>query len=253
MMNNTHYVLLACLLLSTACQTKKPVEITDIATDLPAVGPSPAQITEAQKAEGWVSLFDGKTMDGWRTFKNKENASWDVTDGSLHCKAFDDRKIKEQSDLLTVNQYQNFELSLEWKVAPQSNTGVIYRCTEEFNEPYLSGPEYQIIDDIGYPGELKETNKAGGAYDMYVAKGKTLKPVGEWNATKIVVNGNHVEHWLNGVKVLEYEIGSADWKKRKGSSKWNEARGYGAAAKGHIDLQDHGNEAWFRKILIRVL
>jgi len=245
--------LITSLLLITACQPKKPVEATELVADIPAVTSTAAQLTDAQKAEGWVRLFDGQTMDGWRTFKNKQNASWEVNDGTLHCKAFDDRKIKEQSDILTANQYENFELSLEWKVAPQSNTGVIYRCTEEFDQPYLSGPEYQIIDDIGYPGELKETNKAGGVYDMYIAKNKTVKPVGEWNTTKIVVNGNHVEHWLNGSKVLEYELGSADWKKRKAASKWNDAKGYGAAKKGHIDLQDHGNEAWFRNIIIRTL
>jgi len=251
---NKSNTLITLLLLITACQPKKPIEATAVAADSPAtVSPPGTQLTDGQKAEGWVALFDGQTMDGWRTFKNKENASWEVKDGSLHCRAFDDRKIKEQSDIHTNDQYENFELSLEWKVAPQSNTGVIYRCSEEFNEAYLSGPEYQIIDDIGYPGELKETNKAGGTYDMYVAKNKTLKPVGEWNTTKIVVNGNHVEHWLNGGKVLEYELASAEWKKKKGGSKWNDAKGYGAARKGYIDLQDHGNESWFRNILIRVL
>ena len=241
------------LLILVGCQPKKPVEVAEVPAEAPAVNPPATQLSDAQKAEGWALLFDGQTMEGWRTFKNKGNASWEVKDGSLHCKAFDDRNIKELSDILTTNQYENFELSLEWKVAAQSNTGVIYRCTEEFNEPYLSGPEYQIIDDIGYPGELKETNKAGGAYDMYVAKNKTLKPVGEWNTTKIVVNGNHVEHWLNGSKVLEYELGSAEWKKRKAGSKWNDAKGYGTTRKGYIDLQDHGNEAWFRSILIRTL
>lgn len=245
--------LITLLLSITSCQPKKPVEAAEVQVEAPAVTPPAAQLSDVQKAEGWTLLFDGQSMEGWRTFKNKDNASWEVNDGSLHCKAFDDRKIKELSDILTTNQYENFELSLEWKVAAQSNTGVIYRCTEELNEPYLSGPEYQIIDDIGYPGELKETNKSGGAYDMYVAKNKTLKPVGEWNTTKIVVNENHVEHWLNGSKVLEYELRSAEWKKRKDSSKWNDAKGYGAAKKGHIDLQDHGNEAWFRNILIRTL
>src|SRR5258706_5171281 len=245
--------LITVLLTITACQPKKPVEATEVPVEAPAVAPPTVQLTDAQKSEGWAILFDGQTMNGWRPFKNKENVSWDVKDGSLHCQPFEDCKIKEQSAILTTNQYENFELSLDWKIAPQSNTGVIYRCTEEFNEPYLSGPEYQIIDDTGYPGELKETNKAGGTYDMYVAKNKTLNPVGEWNTTKIAVNGNHVEHWLNGSKVLEYELGSAEWKKRKHGRKWNDAKGYGAAKKGDIDLQDHGNEAWFRNILIHVL
>jgi hypothetical protein len=252
-MKKSNFTLIILFLLITSCQPKKPVAVKEVPVDTQAARPPAVQLTDAQKAEGWVVLFDGQTLDGWRTFKSKENASWEVKDGFLHCKPFDDRKIKEQSDIHTNNEYENFELSLEWKVAPQSNTGVIYRCTEEFNEPYLSGPEYQIIDDVGYPGELKETNKAGGTYDMYVAKNKTLKAVGEWNTTKIVVNGNHVEHWLNGSIVLEYELGAAEWKKKKSGSKWNDAKGYGAAKKGYIDLQDHGNEAWFRNILIRVL
>jgi len=130
---------------------------------------------------------------------------------------------------------------------------VIFRSTEEFEQPYLSGPEYQIIDDKGYPGKLKDSQHTAANYDMHVATNATTKPVGEWNSSKIIVNGNHVEHWLNGTKVLEYELGSADWKKRKKDSKWNDAKGYGAAKKGHIDLQDHGSEVWFRNILIREL
>lgn len=209
------------------------------------------QLSEAQKAEGWKLLFDGHSMAGWRTYRGLENNSWEVIDGTLHCKPFDG--AEKRADLITESQYSNFELAFEWKISPQGNSGVIYRVTEEFDEPYFTGPEYQVLDDGGYPGEVKETNFSGGAYDMYAPVNKSLKPVGEWNTAKIVANGNHIEHWLNGTKVVEYEIGSDDWSKRKAASKWNDAKGYGVPAQGHIDLQDHKNEVWFRNIMIREL
>lgn len=237
--------LLCFLLIMAGCQLKKGT--TSGETPDATVG-----LTEAQKKEGWVPLFDGQSMKGWRIFKNNENASWEVKDGALHCIAFDNRKIKEHTDLLTVEQYGNFELVLEWKIAPHANSGIMFRVTEDNKEPFLSGPEYQIVDDLGY-GELKETNTTGGVYDMYVPQNKKLNPAGEWNMLKLVVNGNHVEHWLNGSQVVTYELGSSDWKKRKGGSKWNDAAGYGASKTGFIDLQDHGDEVWFRNILIRVL
>lgn len=211
------------------------------------------QLTEQQKADGWKVLFDGKTMTGWRNFKNKENDSWEVVDGMLHCKRVNDTTENKRADLMTTDQYENFEFAFEWRIAPQGNSGVIYRVTEEFDVPYASGAEYQLIDDVGYPGELKATNKTAGNYDMYEAKNKSLKPPGEWNTSKIVVNGNHVEHWLNGANVLEYEFGSTDWKKRVAGSKWKDFPGYGLAKTGYIDLQDHGSEAWFRNIYIKVL
>lgn len=211
------------------------------------------QLTEVQKSEGWRLLFDGKTMDGWRFFRNQENDTWEVVDGTLHCKPMTDNSGTKRADLMTTEQYGNFELSFDWKVAAQSNSGLIYRVTEEFDLPYASGPEYQLIDDIGYPGELKAENKTAGDYDMYAPKNTKVKPVGEWNNSKIVVNGNHVEHWLNGDKVVEYELGTDDWKQHVANSKWKDFPGYGLASKGHIDLQDHGNEIWFRSIMVREL
>lgn len=197
-------------------------------------------------------LFNGKNLDGWRFFKNKENNSWEVAaDGSLHCKPFDGNE--KRANLITVDQYENFELNWEWKISPQGNSGVMFRVTEEFDEPYLSGPEYQLLDDVGYPGKIEDWQKTAADYGMHTAPDAKPKPVGEWNSSKIIANGNHVEYWLNATKVVEYEIGSEDWKKRKTNSKWNEAIGYGAAKKGHICLQDHGGEVWFKNISIAKL
>lgn len=210
------------------------------------------QLTDQQKAEGWKLLFNGQNMDGWRNFKGTENNSWEVVDGTLHCKPKD--QADKRGDIMTADQYANFELAFQWKIAPQANSGVIYRSTEEFDRPYLSGPEYQLIDDKGYPGELKPAQMTGSNYDMHAAPAdKQINPAGEWNDTRIVVNGNHVEHWLNGAKLVEYEFGSPEWKKLKEGSKWKDAKGYGMAQSGHIDLQDHGGEVWFRNVMIKTL
>ena len=204
----------------------------------------------AEESEG-VSLFDGETMNGWRTYQNKENDSWEVQDGTLHCKSFDDAKLR--ADLITIDQYANFELALEWKISNQGNSGIIYRASEALKDPYLTGPEYQVLDDENYPGETLPNRMTGANYDMHAPATKNLKPAGEWNETKIIVNGNHVEHWLNGDKVVEYELQSEDWKTQKSASKWKDVEGYGMESMGHIDLQDHGNEVWYKNIRVRKL
>ena len=210
------------------------------------------QLTEAEKTEGWKLLFNGENMEGWRTYKGHENDSWEVVDGTLHCKS--DEAAKKRADILTTDQYADFELSFDWKIAPGDNSGVIYRATEEFDQPYLSGPEYQVIDDKNYPDDLTPTQTSGSNYDMHAApEDKPINPPGQWNTGKIIAKGNHIEHWLNGEKVVEYEINSEEWKKLKAGSKWKDAKGYGIAPRGHIDLQDHGGEVWYRNIMIKTL
>jgi hypothetical protein len=147
----------------------------------------------------------------------------------------------------------DFELAFDWKISAQGNSGVIFRATEDYDKPYFTGPEYQVLDDGGYPGEVKEQNFTAANYDMQAPINKSMNPVGEWNSSKIVANGNHIEHWLNGAKVLEYEIGSDEWNKQRAASKWKDVEGYAVPTRGHIDLQDHGNEAWFRNIKIKEL
>ena len=239
-------LLLSVAALAFSCSTPKTQES---AVDTVASVPALPALTDAQKAEGWKLLFDGTTTTGWHFFKGKENNTWEVQDGALHCKAEADKR----ADLVTDGEYTNFELSFDWKVAKGSNSGVMFHVTEEFDEPYFSGPEYQVIDDANYPGELKDTQLAAANYDMHAVPTKKAAAFGEWNSSRLVVNGSHVEHWLNGEQVLTYELWSDDWTKRKNGSKWKDVKGYGMSKKGKIDLQDHGNEVWYRNIAIKEL
>lgn len=210
-------------------------------------------VSENAAKDGFKTLFDGKTLDGWRTYQNKKSDSWSVTDGLLHCKGSDSNKTDMQADLITNAQYENFELSIDWKISKAGNSGIIYLATEEFPAAYLSGPEYQIIDDINFPEKLEDWQKTGANYAMDPAPAAKPNPVGEWNTSKIVVDKGMVQHWLNGKKIVEYVFWTADWNKKKAEGKWKDAKGYGIARKGHIALQDHGSEAWFKNIRIKEL
>jgi hypothetical protein len=211
------------------------------------------QLTEDEKNDGWLLLFDGKTLAGWRIFRNLPNTSWEAVDGTLHCRAFQDGAVNERTDLITTNEFADFELAFQWRISSQGNSGVMFRVSEEYDYTYASGPEYQVIDDAGYPGELPAENKSAAAFGLYATDTLAVYPAGQWNDGKIIVKGNHVQHWLNGVKVLDYTLFSEDWHTRKNASKWKDFPGYASANKGYIALQDHGNEVWYRDIKIKKL
>ncbi len=211
------------------------------------------ELTAAEKEAGWELLFDGKTMNGWRMYQNKSADCWDVKDGLLYCKGSETDKSDLRADIISNNQYDNFELSVEWKIAPEGNSGIMYHVTEDSAAAYLTGPEYQLIDDEGFPHPLEDWQKTGADYAMYTATSRPTKPVGEFNVTRIVANGPHREYWLNGEKVVEFEAWSADWNKRKAEGKWKDTPSYGMNKQGHICLQDHGSGVWFKNIKLRKL
>ncbi|MBK9737381.1 MAG: DUF1080 domain-containing protein [Saprospiraceae bacterium] len=210
-------------------------------------------LTEQEAKDGWKLLFNGKTLDGWRMYQNKPADAWGVKDGELYCKGNSTDKSDLRADIISKDQFENYELSIDWKISPQGNSGIMYHVTEEFDAAYLSGPEYQLIDDIGFPDKLEEWQKTASDYAMYNATPRPTKPVGEFNTSKIVVNDAHREYWLNGVKVVEFEAWTPDWELKKTTGKWKNAPGYGLAKKGHICLQDHGGGVWFKNIKIRVI
>lgn len=234
---------------------RKPTQILSlglIILSIPFLGHSQEDntLTRKEKKEGWVLLFDGKTMKGWKGFKDRPAAGWQVENGLLMCK---EGNIQGRSDLITMDMYENFELKIEWKIAPKHNSGIIYMVTEEAGATYETGPEYQLIDDLGYPDPLKDVQLSGANYDMNPPTGKAAKPAGEFNETRILIQKGHVEHWLNGVKVVEYELWTPEWEQTKANSKWKDVATYGQSASGYIALQDHGGGVWFKNIKIRKL
>jgi 3-keto-disaccharide hydrolase len=204
-------------------------------------------LTPAEHAAGWRLLFDGKTTDGWRGYRmDSVPAGWQVVDGAL-------TRVAGGDDILAREPFANFMLELDWNIAPGGNSGILYRVTEEYDAPYWSGPEMQVLDDAGHPDGKSPLTSAGASYALYPAPRGIVKPAGEWNHVRIVVNGNHVEHWLNGTRVVEYELGSPDWVARVAKSKFAKWRDFGRATAGYIDLQDHGDRVAFKNIKIRVL
>jgi len=210
-------------------------------------------LTAAEKKQGWELLFDGKSLKGWHMFQNKSADCWGVKDGVLYCKGSETDKSDLRADIITDKQYAQFELSVDWKIAPQGNSGIMYHVTEDQQAAYLTGPEYQLIDDEGFPQKLEDWQKTAADYAMYTTTSRPTKAVGEWNTTRIVVNGAHREHWLNGVKVLEFEAWTDDWNKRKSTGKWKDTPSYGINKTGAICLQDHGSGVWFKNVKLRKL
>lgn len=201
--------------------------------------------------EGWELLFDGKTMDNWKTFNGGEVTGWKIVNGEMHNSGVGS---DHGGDIITKKQYENFELYLEWKIAPESNSGVFIHVQEGLADTiYETGPEYQLIDDKGWPTKLEDDQYSGANYAMHVPQNVKVVPLDQWNITKIVVNNPHVEHWLNGKKVVEYDLWSDEWKALKETGKWKDMPHYGAAKKGHIGMQDHGGLTMFRNIKIREL
>lgn len=222
--------------------------------------PSHNKLTKEEVAEGWALLFDGETTNGWRNFNSTDpNSAWHVVDGCLQAKGSGDDAT---GYIVTEKEYENFILSWDWKLSKGGNSGMLYHVVESprFSVPYVTGPEYQLIDVEGWeeanaPTKLEEWQKIGVDYAMHLPDQSKMKvnPQGEWNNSMIVFDNGHVEHWLNGEKIVEFEAWTDDWFARKASGKWGNATEYGLASKGVICLQDHGYPASFRNIKIKEL
>ena len=196
-------------------------------------------------ADGWRSL----PLTAFRGYKDQEiPKGWSVVDGNTI------QKTGEAEDLVSREQFGNFELTLDWKLAPGGNSGLFYRATEEYEHIYWSGPEYQLLDNARHPDGKNPLTQAGSAYGLYAPPAGAAHEAGEWNSTRIVARGNHIEHWLNGAKVADYEIGSPDWTAKVAKSKFGAWPNYGKAARGYIGIQgDHTGLLAIRDIKIKVL
>ena len=202
-------------------------------------------LTPGEKAAGWKLLFDGKSTVGWRDFKQPApDAGWQVKDGALS------PDPKTSKDLITKEKFENFQLQFDWKISPKGNSGVMFHVLEVGDETYESGPEYQILDNAHGEPPLQQ---AASLFALYAPSKDMTKPVGQFNHGRIVVDHGKVQHWLNGVKVVEYDIGSADFKARVAGSKFKQWPQFATGRTGAIALQNHGDAVWFKNLKIRVL
>ena len=229
-------MILVLLLMVAACQSS---DDSSMETDAP--------LAEETTSDGWETLG----ADQWRLYNGEglPEAWIEESDGTLYFSG-----EGEGGDIVTLKQYDNFELELEWKISPGGNSGIMFRVSEAHDYPWRTGPEYQILDNDEHPDALEgEDRHAGANYDMHGPAQSVTSPVGEWNQTKIVVHGAHVEHWLNGHRIVAYELWNEDWEALIAESKWIDMPDYGRETTGHICLQDHSDPVWFRNIRIRSL
>jgi hypothetical protein len=203
-------------------------------------------LTAEEKAAGWRLLFDGTTLNGWRGYRSPAPAGWTAVDGAL-------ARTGPGGDLMTTDEFGDFELSLDWKVGPGGNSGIIYRVATGPGQPWHTGPEMQVLDNARHADGKNPLTSAGSNYAVHAPVKDATRPVGEWNTARLVARGAHVEHWLNGVKLLEYELWSPDWDARVKASKFAKLPGYGRATRGHLVLQDHNDPVWYRNIRARPL
>ncbi|WNJ19989.1 DUF1080 domain-containing protein [Pontibacter sp. G13] len=218
--------------------------------------PQQSQQTEASDVPEWITLFDGTSLEGWRGF-NQDTlpANWIIEDGTL--KALGTGGDIGGDIVYGAQEFEHFDLKLEWKISEGGNSGIFYHIHEgeNYRAPYENAPEYQVLDDIGFPQPLEDWQKVGADYAMYPADTTTkqVKPAGEWNTARIRYTVDKVTYWLNDAIVVEFEPGSEDWTQRRNSGKWDQYPDYAKYPKGLIGFQDHGDEVWYRNIQIMPL
>ncbi len=242
----------AALMLGACGQTPAAPPAQPVA-ETPAPAPEAGganTLTAEQTAQGWKLLFNGTDLTGWKGYKkDKPGDAWKVEDGALALTS------GGAGDIMTVDQYGPFELSYEWKISPNGNSGVIYLIQEDpaADNTYNSGPEMQVLDNDGHPDGKIPSHRAGALYDIETPPDGAVKPVGEWNEAVIRYTGSEIEHWLNGKLVSESSYGDDAWKAKVAASKFKQWPMFGTFAKGHIALQDHGDKVWYRNIRVRAL
>lgn len=231
----THIVPLVALAAGVACASRQTEQDTM------------NTLTAEERSQGWRLLFDGETTAGWRGFRGPDMPDgWQVVDGTL-------TRVAAGGDIITMDQFGDFELMLEWQLEPGGNSGIFIRATEDVERIYESAPEMQVLDDERHADGGSPLTSAGANYGLHAAPRGIVRPAGSWNQVRIVARGAHIEHWLNGVKVVEYELWTPDWEARVKDSKFVEWPQYGRATRGHIGLQDHGDRVAYRNIKIREL
>jgi hypothetical protein len=241
------YALLALVAIMVAATISLSFHKKDI------TGPTAKHIqTPGAENDGWISLFDGKTTNGWHTYnKDKAGSAWKAEDGALHLT----NGKEERGDIVTSKEFSNFDLKLEWKISPKGNSGVMFYVKEDpkFEEPFYTGPEMQVLDNDGHPDGKIHKHRAGDLYDLIACSKETVKPLGEWNQVEIIANHGDLKLFMNGYNVVHTTMWDDAWKKMVAASKFKEWPEFATFTSGRIDLQDHGDEVWFRNIKIKEL
>ena len=209
-------------------------------------------LSQQEKKDGWKMLFDGKSISGWHIYNNESNGSaWKIKDGEL----FLDPSDKGRGDIVSDQQYENFELVLEWKIEPCGNSGIMINTIEssKYREPWNTGPEMQVLDNVCHEDGTVATHRAGSLYDILPVATESVKKANEWNLVRIISNKGHLEFWLNNTKQIETTMFTPEWDAMVQGSKFKAYPDFAKSRKGHIVLQDHDNRVWFRNIKIREL
>jgi len=209
--------------------------------------------------DGWVSLFDGSTLNGWHIYGKKTvTPSWKVSDGAIFFDASVKRDPSEKGsgDLVTDGVFENFDLKYDWKISKNGNSGMIFWVQEDtvkYKQTYHTGPEMQVLDNDGHPDGKINKHRAGNLYDLIAGTEGVVKPVGEWNTAEVISNNGKLDFILNGVTVLSTTYGDDNWKKMVAGSKFKQWPDFGTVFKGHLALQDHGNDVWYKNITVKQL
>lgn len=208
-------------------------------------------LSDYEARTGWKLLFDGKTSNGWQKFGTKEpvGSAWKVIDGAITLKP----GTGEGGDIMTDADYSDFDLSIDWKIAPGGNSGIFYRSDPTQSPPYLTGPEMQVLDNAGHSDGRNILTSAGSVYAVYPGVREAIRPAGQWNTFRIIAQGPWLRHYANGILLCSYRINSEPWKKTVSGSFFKDWDQWGQKKTGRIAMQDHGNEVAYKNIKIRVI
>ena len=214
------------------------------------------RLTDKEKQQGWKLLFDGKSPAGWHTYNQKTfGTGWKIVDGTLYRDASHQSGKGEEGDLCTDEVFENFDLKLQWKISKNGNSGVMFLVHESplYDAPFLTGPEMQVLDNEGHPDGKIHKHRAGDLYDLIASSSEPVHAVGEWNDAEIKLDHGSLTLYLNGVQVVSTTLWNQEWNALVKGSKFSKMPGFAKYKTGHIDLQDHGNDVWFRNIRIKTL
>jgi hypothetical protein len=243
------FILLTIISALIACNSTKTT----------TMGTGGTTLSEQAQKEGWQALFDGKTTNGWHTYgKQTIGKAWKVEDGMLRLDAASkkDWQTAEGGDIVTDREFENFHLKLDWKIAPNGNSGIMFYINEDaskYQHPWHTGPEMQVLDNAGHPDAKIIKHRAGDLYDLISVSSETVKPAGEWNTAEIIADKGSLRFFLNGTEVIKTTMWDDAWRAMIAGSKFKSMPGFGTFKKGKIALQDHGDNVWYRNIMIKEL